>query len=144
MFALNKKLVAATALIAAGALATPAQAQDSYMPPQGQQGQAQQQQQQQQPGQAPQQQQQQADISDAQLQAFAEAQSAIRDVQTKYQSQAADVTSEDEVRSLQEKMNAEMIEQIEGAGLDVEEYRTITAALQTDPSIQEKYKALSQ
>jgi len=128
---LNKKLIAGAALIAAGALAAPAQAQQGYT--------------QQQPTQAPQQTQQKAaNVTEAQLEAFAEAQTAIRDVQTKYQSQAADVTSESEVRSLQEKMNAEMVQEIKGAGLNVEEYRTITAALQTDPAVQEKYKALAQ
>lgn len=137
MFALKTrteiKLAAAAAIIAAGSFAAPAIAGDSYMPPQGQA-------QQQHPGQAAQ---GQAEVSDEQLQAFAEAQDAIRNVQTKYQSQAADVTSEAEVRTLQEQMNTEMIEEIESSGLNVEEYRTITAALQTDPSVQEKYNALT-
>lgn len=83
--------------------------------------------------------QQSYDISDDQLSQFVAAQHAAGEVQEKYQEVAQDISSQEEMNALQQQMNVELIEAVEGVGLSVDEYNMIMAALQTDPEIQEKY-----
>ncbi|NCC22961.1 MAG: DUF4168 domain-containing protein [Alphaproteobacteria bacterium] len=123
----NKILMAATAvgLLSAGGAATVANAQDSYIPPQGQQ-------------------QQQMNVTDAQLQEFAKAQAAVSQIQAQFQNQAANITTQEEMTALQQQANQQMVQAIEQTDLNVEQYNLIASAVQTNPEVQKKYMDMIQ
>ena len=111
----NTTRTAVIALATAGFLATPALAQ------------------QQQPQQPP-----QIEVSDSQLDAFVDATVEIVDIREDYQAQAAAVESPEEMGELETQANAEMIEAVEAAGLQVEEYNQIAQAAQQDPDLDQQ------
>lgn len=135
-----KTTVSALSLtFAMGLAASPALAQE-YGGGDGQQQQDQDQQQQQGMGQP---EQQQADFSDEELSQFVDLQDKIGDVRDDYVSRIEGADSEDEARELQQEAQTEMVQVIEEAGMDVQEYNAIAVAYNSDPSIQERVDALS-
>ncbi|TVP55309.1 MAG: DUF4168 domain-containing protein [Halomonadaceae bacterium] len=125
---------------AMGLAAAPALAQE-YGGGEGQQQQQDQQQQQQDMGQP--EQQQQADFSDEELMKFVELQDKIGEVRDDYVSRIEGADSEDQARELQQEAQTEMVQVIEEAGMDVQEYNAIAVAYNSDPSIQERVDELS-
>lgn len=121
----NKILMTATAigLLSTGGVVTVANAQDSYMPQQGQQ---------------------QMDITDAQLQEFAEAQVAVGQVQSKFQAQAQAIETQEEMQVIQEQAQTQAVQAIEQTDLSVQEYNQIANAVQADPQVQQRYMELVQ
>ncbi len=87
---------------------------------------------------------QQFDVSNQQLEQFAEAEGNLRDIQEKYQAAAGDISSAEEMQNLQQQMNAEMVETIQTAGLSVEEYNYITGAIQNSPEVRQQYMSIAQ
>lgn len=123
----NKILMTATTLglLSAGGMATTANAQDSYMPPQGQQ-------------------QQQINVTETELQEFAKAQDAISQLQEQFQGQAANITSQAEMTALQQQVNEQMVQAIQKTDLSIDQYNLIATAVQTDPNLQKKYMDMVQ
>lgn len=118
----NRILTTAMAigLFSVAGAADTANAQDgSYMPPQEQQT--------------------QADVSNGELEEFARAQMAISEIQAQYQNQVANVETQEEMTSLQQQANEQMVQAIEETELSVEEYNQIANAIQADPQLQEQY-----
>lgn len=83
-----------------------------------------------------------ANVTDAQLQAFADAQDAIAAIQQDWQSQiesgAVDPNNQNAAAEVRERMAAAVEEQ----GLTVSEYNEIYTALQTDSSLMDRYQQL--
>ena len=128
MLSLKNKILMSAAtigLLSAGGVATVAKAQDSYMPSQNQQ-------------------QQQMNVSDAQLQKFAKADQAIRQMQSKFQSQSQGVESQEEMQAIQQKANKQMVQAIEQTGLSIQEYKKIGNVIRTNPEVQKKYMNMVQ
>lgn len=123
----NKMFMTAAAIgaLATGGLATSASAQDSYMPPASQQ-------------------QQPANVDKAQLQEFAEAEAAIRQVQTKYEGQARAAKTQKEMQTLQKQASQEMVQAIKSTDLSLQEYNQIANLVQSNPQIRQKYLEMVQ
>jgi len=86
---------------------------------------------------------QQADITDAQLREFATARASVEQIQMKYQDQAQNVTSEEQMQELQAKANAEMVDAVEQTNLSVEQYNQIASMIQTDQDMLNRYMELT-
>ncbi|MFP4465404.1 MAG: DUF4168 domain-containing protein [Alphaproteobacteria bacterium] len=128
MLSLKNKILmtaAAVGLLSTGGVATVANAQDSYMPPQSQQ-------------------QPQMNVTDAQLQEFAKAQAAVGQVQSKFQEQAQAVETQEELQMIQQQANEQMVQAIQRTDLSVQEYNQIANAVQADPQLREKYMNMAQ
>jgi len=126
MLSLKNKILmtaAAIGLLSTSGVATVANAQDSYMPPQGQQ---------------------QMNVTDAQLQEFAEAQAAVGQVQSNFQAQAQAVETQEEMQMVQQQANEQMVQAIQETDLSVQEYNQIANAVQADPQLREKYMNMVQ
>ncbi|WP_366653877.1 DUF4168 domain-containing protein [Fodinicurvata sp. EGI_FJ10296] len=80
----------------------------------------------------------QIEVNDSQLDAFVDATVEIVDIREDYQSRAASVESPEEMGELETQANAEMIDAVEGAGLQVEEYNQIAQAAQQDPELDQQ------
>lgn len=117
----NKMFMTAAAIgvLATGGFATDSNAQNNTAPPAAQQ--------------------QQMNVNDAQLQEFAQAQAAIREVQTKYQGQAKAIETQEEMQTLQQKASQEMVQAIRSTDLTVQQYNQIANLVQSNPQIREKY-----
>lgn len=121
------KLFTVTIALLFGMAAT-AQQQGQQQPPQ---------QQQQQP---PQQQQQPEtiDVSDEQLEQFADAQVEIASIQQDFSARLQEVDDPEKAHDLQLEANEEMTAAVEEAGLDVESFNQIAMSIQNDPDLQQK------
>ena len=87
--------------------------------------------------------QQQANISDTQLREFANARSAVEQIQMKYQDKAQNVTSEQDMQRLQAQANNEMVQAVEKTNLSVEQYNQIASLIQTDQKMLDRYMKLA-
>jgi len=126
MLSLKKKCLTTTiamSLFSAGGLATLAMAQSSQTAPneQSQQG---------------------ANVSDAELLAFAQASAAVEQVKAKYQNRAQNVESEAQMQELQQKANQEMVSAVEDADLNVEQYNAMVGLVQSSPETQQRLMKL--
>jgi len=99
-------------------------------------------QEQQQQGQAAQQ--QTIDVSDQQLEQFAEAQTEIAGIQQDFSSRLQEVEDPEKARDLQRQANEEMTSAVEEVGLDVESFNQIAMAIQNDPELQQKLTEMLQ
>ena len=99
----NKMFMTAAAIgvLATGGFATDSNAQNNTAPPATQQ--------------------QKMNVNDAQLEEFAQAQAAIREVQTKYQGQAKAIETQEEMQTLQQKASQEMVQAIRSTDLTVQQ-----------------------
>lgn len=127
MLSLKNKILMSAAtigLLSTGGMATVANAQDSYMPPQGQQ--------------------QQMNVTDAQLQEFAEAQAAVGQVQSNFQSQAQAAETQEEMKIIQQQANEQMVQAIQRTDLSLQEYNQLANLVQANPQVQQRYMELVQ
>jgi len=117
----NKMFMTAAAIgvLATGGFATSAHAQNNTAPPT--------------------QQQQQINVDEAQLQEFAQAEAAVRQVQTKYEGQAQAIETQEEMQTLQQQASQEMVQAIQSTDLSVQEYNQIANLVQADPQLRKKY-----
>ncbi|WP_376693452.1 DUF4168 domain-containing protein [Wenzhouxiangella sp. EGI_FJ10409] len=96
-------------------------------------------------GQGMQQQQQETiDVSDQQLEQFADAQTEISTIQQDFSSRLQNVEDPEKARDLQREANEEMTAAVEDAGLDVESFNQIAMAIQNDPELQQKLTEMLQ
>ena len=84
------------------------------------------------------------DVSDAQLEQFAEAQVAIIEIQQDFSGRLQNVEDPDRAHELQVQANEEMTEAVADAGLDVESFNAIAMAIQNDPELQQRLTMLLQ
>ena len=90
------------------------------------------------------QQQETIDVSDQQLEQFADAQTEISTIQQDFSSRLQEVEDPEKARDLQREANEEMTAAVEEAGLDVESFNQIAMAIQNDPELQQKLTEMLQ
>jgi len=90
------------------------------------------------------QQQETIDVSDQQLEQFADAQMEISTIQQDFSSRLQNVEEPEKARDLQREANEEMTTAVEEAGLDVESFNQIAMAIQNDPELQQKLTEMLQ
>lgn len=131
-----KKLTAAICFVAMGA-AAPALYGQGYDPQQGQQGQQGGQQGGQQYNPAAQQQ-QGAEVSDADLEKYAKAETKVDSIREDFSEQLQGADDQEQAQQLQQQAQEEMISAVEDAGLDVTTYNQIASQVQMDDSLRER------
>jgi hypothetical protein len=83
-----------------------------------------------------------ADISDAQLQSFASAQSSVVAIQEEWQSRVDSGEVDPNDPQAVEDIRTQMAMAVEQAGLSVEQYNMIFETLQTDPELRQRYQGM--
>lgn len=78
------------------------------------------------------------DVSDQQLEQFAEAQVEIASIQQDFSARLQEVDDPEKAHDLQLEANEEMTAAVEEAGLDVESFNQIAMSIQNDPELQQK------
>jgi len=78
------------------------------------------------------------EVSDTQLEAFADAQSTLGEIQQDYAGRMQSVDDPEKANELREEANAEMVDAVEESGLTVETFNQIAQAVQNDPELQQR------
>lgn len=78
------------------------------------------------------------EVSDQELQQFADAQMEIAGIQQEFSQRLQQVEEPEKAQELQRQANAEMTTAVEEAGLDVESFNQIAMAIQNDPELQQQ------
>lgn len=81
-------------------------------------------------------------ISDEDLQKFADVQDDIREIHVEYSDKLKKTESEDGKLELQKQANAEITQQIEDHGLDIDQYSTIALAVRSNPTLRDKVQSM--
>ncbi len=84
------------------------------------------------------------DVSDQQLQQFANAQGEISEIQQDFSTRLQDVDDPEKAHELQMEANDEMTAAVESAGLDVQTFNQIAMAIQSDPELQQQLSRMLQ
>jgi len=87
---------------------------------------------------------QDVDVSESQLESFAEARTAITEIQQDYSQRLQNANDPEKANALQQEANEEMISAVQETGLDVESFNTIAMAIQNDPELQQKLQNIDQ
>jgi len=87
---------------------------------------------------------QNVDVSTSELQSFAEARTAITEIQQDYSQRLQNADDPEKANSLQQEANEEMIGAVQETGLDVESFNTIAMAIQNDPELQQQLQEIEQ
>ncbi|MEX2499223.1 MAG: DUF4168 domain-containing protein [Wenzhouxiangellaceae bacterium] len=82
------------------------------------------------------------DVSDAELQSFAEARTAITEIQQDYSQRLQGADDPEKANQLQQEANEKMIGAVEETGLDVDSFNSIAMAIQNDPELQQKLQQI--
>jgi len=88
--------------------------------------------------------QQTMDVSDQQLEQFADAQVEIASIQEDFSGRLQGVEDPEKAQELQRQANEEMTTAVKDAGLDVQSFNQIAMAIQNDPELQQKLTELIQ
>ncbi|WP_150305760.1 DUF4168 domain-containing protein [Pseudomonas saliphila] len=124
-----KTLTAAVALAAIGATAPAAFAQDTGSAPQGapaaQMGGA------------------QTEISEEDLQKFAEADSAVGEIRDEFSERLSKAENQEEAQSLQMEAQEKMVEAVQSEGLEIPKYNEIATRMQSDPELQQRIQSMN-
>jgi len=83
-----------------------------------------------------------AEITNAQLEAFAAAALRVEEIGADWEPRIAEAENEDEALQMREQAQAEMVEVVEEEGLSVEEYNTIYQVAQSDAEVRETIQEL--
>lgn len=92
--------------------------------------------------QRPEQPQQQIEVSDDELESFAKAYLAIQEVRQRVETQMQEAESPQEAQQLQQQGNAEMVQIVEDHDLEVQRYSQIGTALNQDPELSQRFRAI--
>lgn len=84
------------------------------------------------------------EVSDQQLQQFADAQMEIAGIQQEFSSRLQNVEDPKKAQDLQRQANEEMTTAVEEAGLDVESFNQIAMSIQSDPELQQELTRMLQ
>lgn len=78
------------------------------------------------------------DVSDDQVESFAEAQARVAEIGEKWTPRMQEAESSEDVQKAREQAQQEMVIAVENAGLSVQEYNQIARAAQADEELREK------
>ncbi len=84
------------------------------------------------------------EVSDHQLEQFADAQIQITEIQQDFAGRLQEVDDPEQAHELQVQANEEMTEAVEEIGLSVQDFNEIAMAIQNDPELQQRLTALLQ
>ena len=84
------------------------------------------------------------EVSDQQLQQFADAQVEIAGIQQDFSQRLQNVEDPEKAHELQRQANEEMTTAVEEAGLDVESFNQIAMSIQNDPELQKELTQMLQ
>ncbi|MGM0595177.1 MAG: DUF4168 domain-containing protein [Pseudomonadota bacterium] len=79
-----------------------------------------------------------ADIGDEKLGQFVDAFVEVRELEQGFTSKLENIEDQEEAQALQQQTQQEMIGAVEDAGLSVEEYNNIVAAMRQDPELRDE------
>jgi hypothetical protein len=82
------------------------------------------------------------DISDEQLEKFSGAFDDIQEIRTKFQQRLESVQDPEQAQQLQQQANQEMLQAVEGNGMDPQEYNEIARAVNGDPEVQKRFEEI--
>lgn len=86
----------------------------------------------------------QVDVSEQELQQFAEAQVQISEIQQDFAGRLQNVEDPEKAHELQIQANEEMTDAVESAGLDVDSFNNIAMAIQNNPELQQRLTTMLQ
>lgn len=95
-------------------------------------------------GQQSAQQQSTRDVSDKELQQFADAQAELASIQQEYSQKLQNVEDPERATSLQRQANEEMKTAVKDVGLNVQSFNEIAMAIQNSPELQQKLSGMLQ
>jgi hypothetical protein len=78
------------------------------------------------------------EVTDEQVEAFAEAQARVADIGEKWTPRMQEAESSEDVQKAREQAQQEMVIAVENAGLSVQEYNQIARAAQADEELRQK------
>ena len=78
------------------------------------------------------------DFDDETLERFADAYVEVGEIHRTYSDELQDAEATEEAQDLQQRANNEMVEAIQGTGMEVQEYSAVAAALERDPDMREE------
>lgn len=78
------------------------------------------------------------DVSDEQVESFAEAQTRVAEIGEKWTPRMQEAESSEDVQKAREQAQQEMVIAVENAGLSVQEYNQIARAAQADEELRKK------
>ena len=84
------------------------------------------------------------DVSEQQLQQFADAQVQISAIQQDFAGRLQNVEDPEKAHELQIEANEKMTDAVEDAGLDVDSFNEIAMAIQNDPELQQRLTTMLQ
>jgi len=84
------------------------------------------------------------DITNQQLKSYVAAALEIQTVRQEFQSQMANVETQEDQQAVQQEASQKMISEIEDAGLSVDEYNAIATAVRSDPELSEKVQKMAE
>jgi hypothetical protein len=84
------------------------------------------------------------EVSDQQLQQFADAQMEIASIQKDFRSRLQNVEDPQKAQELQREANEEMTTAVEEVGLDVKSFNQIAMSIQNDPELQQELTQMLQ
>ncbi|MGI8739725.1 MAG: DUF4168 domain-containing protein [Gammaproteobacteria bacterium] len=79
-----------------------------------------------------------ADVSDQHLEKFANVNVKAQEIQEKYKSEVDGAKTLDDIETIQEKMNGELVDAIESEDLSVQKYQQVGMAVQQDPELRQR------
>ncbi len=82
--------------------------------------------------------QQSVDVSDEKLESFVEAREEVVKISRQWEDRLNNADSQEELNSLQQQAQEEMVAAVRDRGLSVNEYNMIVDASQTDPDLRER------
>ncbi|MFU8878725.1 MAG: DUF4168 domain-containing protein [Wenzhouxiangellaceae bacterium] len=86
--------------------------------------------------------QQEIEVTDSDLDSFADAQMSIMQIQQDYSQRLQNADNPDAANQLQQEANEKMVGAVEEAGLDVESFNAIAMAIQNDPELQQRLQEM--
>ena len=81
------------------------------------------------------------DFSEDQLEAFAEAQAEVKDIQSEYRGKAQQAQGQSEQMKIQQEANQEMVKAVKDAGLEVAEFNQIAQAARANPGLAKEIRS---
>lgn len=86
--------------------------------------------------------QQSTDFSDEKIESFVDARERVVEISRKWEERLNNTESQEELNSLQQEAQQEMVEAVRDEGISVNDYNMIVDATQTDPALRERVNEL--
>lgn len=85
----------------------------------------------------------QAEISEDDLQKFAEADSAVSEIRDDFSQRLSKAENQEEAQSLQMEAQEKMVEAVQSEGLEIPKYNEIATRMQSDPELQQRVQSMN-